>query len=102
MQNILGYQERVIADISFLKDELGRNAHCVFIVFVWVLNIFTVLCGLIMGLFIVLWSLITRSFISSLIFHDRSHEKVIEALKVDPASGSNLRIIIFVDDLDRC
>ncbi|GLJ21891.1 hypothetical protein SUGI_0409340 [Cryptomeria japonica] len=49
----LGYQERVISDISFLKEQIGKKAHRVFIFLCW-------------------------------------------------DSGSNLRIIVFVDDLDRC
>ncbi|GLJ22090.1 hypothetical protein SUGI_0414130 [Cryptomeria japonica] len=87
----LGYQERVISDISFLKDELGKKAHWVFIVFAWMLTAMTVL-----------WGLITGSCITSLLFHHRSHEKAIEAPMVAPALGSDLRIIVFVDDLDRC
>ncbi|XP_057844057.2 uncharacterized protein LOC131053463 [Cryptomeria japonica] len=89
--NKLGYQERVISDISFLKDEIGRKACWVFIVFSWVFTAFTVL-----------WDLISKSFIKSLLLHDRSHEKAIQAPKIAPAPGSNLRIIVFVDDLDRC
>ncbi|XP_057844089.1 uncharacterized protein LOC131053482 isoform X2 [Cryptomeria japonica] len=94
----LGYQEQVIPDISFLKDEIGKTASWVFVVlswvfavFSWVFTIIKVICGLITGWYII-----------SLPFHHRSHEKVIEAPKLTPASGSNLRIIVFVDDLDRC
>ncbi|GLJ21899.1 hypothetical protein SUGI_0409440 [Cryptomeria japonica] len=87
----LGYQERVISDISFLKEQIGKKAHRVFIVFCWVLTTFTVL-----------WGLISELCITSFLFRHRSHERVIEAPNVALVSGRNLRIIVFVDDLDRC
>ncbi|GLJ38248.1 hypothetical protein SUGI_0778660 [Cryptomeria japonica] len=87
----LGYQERVISDITFLKAEIGKKAYWVFIVFGWLFTAFTWL-----------WHLITESWATSMLFHRRDLEKAIDAPKLTAASGRNLRIIVFVDDLDRC
>ncbi|XP_059067359.1 uncharacterized protein LOC131051163 isoform X1 [Cryptomeria japonica] len=73
----LGYQEDVIADINFLKKELGNEPHWFFsfILGVWCWNWF--------GLY----------------------ADVIENTRIPkfmPASGDQIRIVTFVDDLDRC
>ncbi|GLJ35195.1 hypothetical protein SUGI_0708360 [Cryptomeria japonica] len=86
----LGYQERVISDIQFLKGEIGEKPYSVFTAFVWVFNTLAVV-----------WRLITK-WSSALFFHSTCLERDIEVRNVAPASGTNLRIIVFVDDLDRC
>lgn len=87
----LGYQDKVISDITFLKDEIGKKAFSVFVAISWFFSIFTTL-----------WRLITESWSASLSPNHGRLEQAIDAPKVAPASGSNLRIIVFVDDLDRC
>ncbi|XP_059073054.1 uncharacterized protein LOC131073766 isoform X2 [Cryptomeria japonica] len=73
----LGYQEQVISDIHFLKGELGRKPHWFFsfISGEWCRNWF--------GL-----------------YPDNVENTCIP--KFRPASEGQLRIITFVDDLDRC
>eukprot|EP01018_Ginkgo_biloba_P014130 Gb_30354 [translate_table: standard] len=73
----LGYHQKVISDINFLKAEIGRKPFriCIIAAFLW--------CN---------------------ITFDWSQNNVADTLlpKMTPASKDNLRIIVFVDDLDRC
>ncbi|XP_059073051.1 uncharacterized protein LOC131073782 isoform X2 [Cryptomeria japonica] len=73
----LGYQEQVISDINFLKGELGRKPH-------WFFSIISgERCRNWFGL-----------------YPDNVENTCVP--KFMPASEDQLRIITFVDDLDRC
>eukprot|EP01018_Ginkgo_biloba_P014132 Gb_30356 [translate_table: standard] len=73
----LGYHQKVISDINFLKGEIGRKPSRIYIIAAF------------------LWCSIT---------FDWSQNNVADTLlpKMTPACKDNLRIIVFVDDLDRC
>ncbi|XP_059072702.1 uncharacterized protein LOC131873660 isoform X2 [Cryptomeria japonica] len=73
----LGYQQQVISDINFLKGELGKNPHWFFyfIVGEWCWN----------------WLGLYPDNVENTRFS-----------KFKPASEDQLRMIAFVDDLDRC
>ncbi|GLJ06279.1 hypothetical protein SUGI_0035050 [Cryptomeria japonica] len=73
----LGYQEQVISDINFLKEELGRKPH-------W---FFSIISGE--------WC---RNWFG--LYPDNVENTCVP--KFMPASEDQLRIITFVDDLDRC
>eukprot|EP01018_Ginkgo_biloba_P010746 Gb_11502 [translate_table: standard] len=73
----LGYHQQVIEDINFLKEEIGKQPHC--------------LCTIIAYL----WCCIRL---------DWSPNNVGDTAfsKMQPQFKGNLRIIVLVDDLDRC
>eukprot|EP01018_Ginkgo_biloba_P033338 Gb_34617 [translate_table: standard] len=70
----LGYQEQVIADIKFMKDEIGEKPSR-------------------------LWMLVASCW--NLSFYTRATSHVPD-LEIRPASANKLKLIVFVDDLDRC
>lgn len=74
----LGYQERVISDITFLKDEIGKKPCMVFKAYSWIM------------------------ISTLLLFHHRIFGKNMSFPNITAASGKNLRVIVFIDDLDRC
>eukprot|EP01018_Ginkgo_biloba_P029645 Gb_38713 [translate_table: standard] len=71
----LGYQENVIEDIKFMKKEIGKEPSR-------------------------LWMLVASCW-GKLSFHTRVVPHV-PNLQIRSASASKLRLIVFVDDLDRC
>ncbi|KAH9316707.1 hypothetical protein KI387_025334, partial [Taxus chinensis] len=73
----LGYHQKVIFDINFLKEELGEKPHCLWNVFAFI------------------WCYITVSW-------DENYVPGTMIPKMPPASKNNLRMVVFVDDLDRC
>ncbi|KAH9297181.1 hypothetical protein KI387_028863 [Taxus chinensis] len=73
----LGYHQKVIKDIKFLKNELGHRV-C------WLWKIFAFM-----------WCCITFSW-------DENYVPGTWIPKMTPASEDNLRMVVFVDDLDRC
>ncbi|KAH9314160.1 hypothetical protein KI387_022787 [Taxus chinensis] len=73
----LGYHQKVIKDIKFLKSELGHRAS-------WLWKTFGFM-----------WCCITWSW-------DDNYVAGTRIPKMTPASNDNLRMVVFVDDLDRC
>ncbi|XP_057844514.1 uncharacterized protein LOC131053903 isoform X2 [Cryptomeria japonica] len=73
----LGYHQKVIFDINFLKEQLGYRAS-----WFW-------------KLFALIWCCITLSW-------DENYVPATLIPKMPPAFKDNLRIVVFVDDLDRC
>ncbi|XP_059075443.1 uncharacterized protein LOC131061631 [Cryptomeria japonica] len=73
----LGYHQKVIDDINFLKDQLCYKPS-------WKWEVFAFI-----------WCCITWSW-------DENYVPGTKIPKMPPASRNNLRIIVFVDDLDRC
>ncbi|KAH9314592.1 hypothetical protein KI387_023219, partial [Taxus chinensis] len=97
----LGYQERVISDIKFLKEEMGKQPHGAFTTFLmlwkWTTSLFTTI--------LMLWQWITLSILNPARSKrdTRIVEVATEIAKVAPALVTSLtRIIVFVGDLDRC
>ncbi|GLJ23483.1 hypothetical protein SUGI_0444880 [Cryptomeria japonica] len=73
----LGYYQQVIDDIKFLKEHLCYKRSLKWEVFAF------------------MWCCITWSW-------DENYVSGTKIPKMPPASGKNLRMIVFVDDLDRC
>ncbi|GLJ56788.1 hypothetical protein SUGI_1260620 [Cryptomeria japonica] len=75
----LGYQERVISDITFLKEEISKKPYS--------------LCSVVSYI----WHCMTQSCIISLL-PSKNHGDILAR----SIPSANLRIVVFVDDLDRC
>ncbi|GLJ15190.1 hypothetical protein SUGI_0248350 [Cryptomeria japonica] len=83
----LGYQQRVISDINFLKEEIGKKPY-----FLWTVSS----C---------IWWFIKKCFMIMkfyrIFFRDTmASPKAVLASAI--YASSNPRIVVFVDDLDRC
>eukprot|EP01018_Ginkgo_biloba_P035141 Gb_05696 [translate_table: standard] len=73
----LGYQQKVISDIKFLKEEIGRKPSP-------------------------FWTIISGEWCWNWFRLYNNNIKDTAIPKMTTASADNLRIIVFVDDLDRC
>ncbi|GLJ36856.1 hypothetical protein SUGI_0744290 [Cryptomeria japonica] len=75
----LGYQEWVISDITFLKEEISQKPYCLCTVASYI------------------WDIMTGSCIISFLSSKHNGENMTSS-----TPSANLRTIVFVDDLDRC
>ncbi|XP_057869508.2 uncharacterized protein LOC131076382 isoform X1 [Cryptomeria japonica] len=75
----LGYQERVISDINFLREEISKKPYS--------------LCSVASYI----WHCMTQSCIISLLSCQNRGDILVSSIP-----SANLRIVVFVDDLDRC
>eukprot|EP01018_Ginkgo_biloba_P010032 Gb_22056 [translate_table: standard] len=80
----LGYHQKVIDHINFLKEEMGRKPF-------WFCKIIAILWCWFCKIIAVLWLEWNQNYVVDTLFP-----------KFPPAFGGQLRIIVFIDDLDRC